>query len=53
MTMAEVSYERRGRLGLIRLERPEALNALTMPMIAEIETLGDLINALRALKTGA
>lgn len=39
MGMAEVGYERRGRLGVIRLNRPEALNALTMPMIAEVERL--------------
>lgn len=37
--MAEVSYERRGPLGVIRLERPEALNALTLPMIAEVQRL--------------
>jgi enoyl-CoA hydratase/carnithine racemase len=35
--MSEVEYARRGRLGLVTLNRPEALNALTMPMIAEIE----------------
>jgi enoyl-CoA hydratase/carnithine racemase len=34
-----VSYERRGRLGLIRLERPDALNALTLGMIGEVERL--------------
>jgi enoyl-CoA hydratase/carnithine racemase len=34
-----LSYERRGRLGVIRLERPEALNALTPGMIAGIGTL--------------
>jgi enoyl-CoA hydratase/carnithine racemase len=39
MSIAEVSYELRGRLGVIRLERPEALNALTLPMIGEVETL--------------
>jgi enoyl-CoA hydratase/carnithine racemase len=37
--MVEVSYERRGPLGVIRLERPEALNALTLPMIAEVQRL--------------
>jgi len=36
--VAEVAYERRGRLGVIRLERPAALNALTSGMIAGIET---------------
>jgi enoyl-CoA hydratase/carnithine racemase len=35
----ELSYERRGPLGVIRLERPAALNALTLPMIAEVERL--------------
>jgi enoyl-CoA hydratase/carnithine racemase len=39
MSIAEVSYERRGRMGLVRLERPDALNALTMPMIGEVERL--------------
>jgi enoyl-CoA hydratase/carnithine racemase len=39
MSIAEVGYERRGRLGVIRLQRPESLNALTMPMIAEVERL--------------
>jgi enoyl-CoA hydratase/carnithine racemase len=34
---AVVGYERRGRLGVIRLERPDALNALTYEMISEIE----------------
>jgi enoyl-CoA hydratase/carnithine racemase len=35
----QVSYGRQGPLGVIRLERPEALNALTLPMIAEVERL--------------
>ena len=39
MSDAEVSYERRGRLGVIRLERPDALNALTLPMIGEVERM--------------
>jgi enoyl-CoA hydratase/carnithine racemase len=39
MNVAEVSYARRGRLGVIRLERPDALNALTLGMIGEIERL--------------
>jgi enoyl-CoA hydratase/carnithine racemase len=39
MPIAELSYERRGRLGLIRLERPDVLNALTPAMIAGVETL--------------
>jgi enoyl-CoA hydratase/carnithine racemase len=39
MPTPEVSYERRGPLGLIQLERPEALNALTLGMIAEVQRL--------------
>ena len=35
----QVSYSRAGPLGIIRLERPEALNALTLPMIAEVRRL--------------
>lgn len=36
MSASPVSYEKRGALALIRLERPEALNALTYAMIAGI-----------------
>jgi enoyl-CoA hydratase/carnithine racemase len=39
MSDAEVTYARRGRLGVITLDRPAALNALTMTMIAGIERL--------------
>ena len=39
MSIPEVGYERRGPLGVIRLQRPDALNALTMPMIGEVERL--------------
>jgi enoyl-CoA hydratase/carnithine racemase len=39
MSDVQVSYERRGRMGLIRLERPDALNALTLGMIAEVQRL--------------
>jgi len=39
MTTAEVSYGRQGRLGVIRLERPDALNALTATMIGAVERL--------------
>ena len=39
MSDVEVSYERRGRLGVIRLERPDALNALTLGMIGDVERL--------------
>jgi enoyl-CoA hydratase/carnithine racemase len=35
----QVSYSRNGALGVIRLERPDALNALTLPMIAEVARL--------------
>ena len=45
MTIAEVSYARRGPLAVIRLERPDALNALTYPMIAEVERLALLAEA--------
>jgi enoyl-CoA hydratase/carnithine racemase len=34
---APVSYSRRGRLAVIRLERPDALNALTYEMIEAVE----------------
>ncbi len=39
MTDEQVAYERRGALGIIRLNRPDALNALTYDMIAGIERL--------------
>jgi enoyl-CoA hydratase/carnithine racemase len=39
MGEAEVGYERRGRLGVITLQRPRALNALTAGMIAGVEAL--------------
>ena len=38
MSVSELSYEKRGRLAVIRLERPDALNALTLAMIGGIET---------------
>lgn len=37
MSEAPVSYTKKGKLALIRLERPEALNAITLGMIAAIE----------------
>jgi enoyl-CoA hydratase/carnithine racemase len=49
MSIAEVGYERRGRLGVIRLQRPDALNALTMPMIGEVERLARTAEADRAV----
>jgi enoyl-CoA hydratase/carnithine racemase len=39
MADQEVSYARRGPLGVISLERPDALNALTPGMIAGVERL--------------
>jgi len=39
MDNQEVSYARRGPLGVIRLERPDALNALTPGMISGVERL--------------
>lgn len=39
MDAPNVSYARQGPLAVIRLERPEALNALTLPMIAEVHRL--------------
>lgn len=39
MSGSEVSYARQGRLGVVRLERPDALNALTLNMIGEVERL--------------
>ncbi|HWA63178.1 MAG TPA: enoyl-CoA hydratase-related protein [Caulobacteraceae bacterium] len=39
MSAPEVSLSRRGPLAVIRLERPAALNALTLPMIGEVERL--------------
>lgn len=39
MSNEQVGYTRRGPLAVIRLERPDALNALTYPMIAGIERL--------------
>ena len=39
MADQEVSYARRGPLGVIRLERPDALNALTPGMISGVEQL--------------
>jgi enoyl-CoA hydratase/carnithine racemase len=45
MSESHVSYERRGRLGLIRLERPDSLNALTLSMIAEVQRLAEAAEA--------
>jgi enoyl-CoA hydratase/carnithine racemase len=39
MTDGQVGYARRGPLGVIRLERPDALNALTPDMISAVERL--------------
>jgi enoyl-CoA hydratase/carnithine racemase len=39
MADADILFETMGRVALIRLNRPQALNALTYPMMAEIRTL--------------
>ena len=38
MTYANIIVETRGRVGLIRLNRPQALNALSSPLIEELNT---------------
>ncbi len=45
MDSPHVSYARQGPLGVIRLERPEALNALTLEMIADVERLAKAAEA--------
>jgi enoyl-CoA hydratase/carnithine racemase len=37
--MTDIQYEIMGRVGLIRLNRPQTLNALTYPMLADIRRL--------------
>jgi enoyl-CoA hydratase/carnithine racemase len=39
MSAGEIQFESIGRVALIRLNRPQTLNALTMPMLAEIHEL--------------
>jgi enoyl-CoA hydratase/carnithine racemase len=39
MTEAAIQFETLGRVALIRLNRPQALNALTYPMLADIRRL--------------
>jgi enoyl-CoA hydratase/carnithine racemase len=39
MSAGEIQFETMGRVALIRLNRPQTLNALTMPMLAEIRQL--------------
>ncbi|HXV00290.1 MAG TPA: enoyl-CoA hydratase-related protein [Caulobacteraceae bacterium] len=39
MSAGEIQFETMGRVALIRLNRPQVLNALTMPMLAEIREL--------------
>ena len=36
MSVEEVFFEKKGSLGLITLNRPDALNALTLKMVREI-----------------
>ena len=38
MTTANIIVETHGRVGLIRLNRPQALNALSSPLIEELNT---------------
>ncbi|TVQ56750.1 MAG: enoyl-CoA hydratase/isomerase family protein, partial [Rhodobacteraceae bacterium] len=37
MSEDDILFERRGRLGLVTLNRPKALNALTHPMALALE----------------
>ena len=39
MSEGEIQFETLGRMALIRLNRPQTLNALTLPMLAEIRQL--------------
>jgi enoyl-CoA hydratase/carnithine racemase len=39
MSAGEIQFETLGRAALIRLNRPQTLNALTLPMLAEIRAL--------------
>ncbi|HEY1879489.1 MAG TPA: enoyl-CoA hydratase-related protein [Caulobacteraceae bacterium] len=39
MSQGEIQFETMGRAALIRLNRPQTLNALTLPMLAEIREL--------------
>jgi len=39
MSQGEIQFETIGRIALIRLNRPQTLNALTMPMLADIREL--------------
>ena len=53
MSDAEILFERRGRLGLVTLNRPKAMNALTQPMLLALERQldawrGDAANAKEA-----
>ncbi len=43
MAYENILVEKKGRVGIVTLNRPKALNALSSPLIAELETaLGDL-----------
>ena len=39
MSQGEIQFETMGRIALIRLNRPQTLNALTMQMLADIREL--------------
>ena len=39
MSQGDIQFETMGRVALIRLNRPQTLNALTMPMLADIREL--------------
>ena len=47
MPYTEIRYEKRGHVGVITLDRPEARNALTYTTYAELE------NAVRTSETRA
>jgi enoyl-CoA hydratase/carnithine racemase len=45
MTAAPLTYEQDGHVAIIRFNRPDKLNALTPPMMQELDRLLDQINA--------
>ncbi|MFN8626134.1 MAG: enoyl-CoA hydratase/isomerase family protein [Candidatus Binatia bacterium] len=44
MTYEQILTERRGRVGIVKLNRPERLNAITMQLIAELYDAFDVFN---------